>query len=191
MAKILIIGGLVIVLVGIMSTYLTHSASNWKTRVIAYGNSEGAKAPDFFLPSSTGSRISLSDYEGKKNVVLYFYPKDMTPGCTTEACSFRDLKDRFEAAGAVILGVSNDDLDSHAKFTAAEHLNFPLLSDANAVVCKDYGVYKPLTYKGATFMGIERTTFVIDKHGIIRKVYPKVAVDKHADEVLNFVRTLR
>ena len=151
---------------------------------------EGKQAPDFSLPASTGGEISLKDYRGKANVVLYFYPKDMTPGCTTEACSFRDTKGDFEAAGAVILGVSTDDLASHDKFIAKHELNFPLLSDPDAAVCTMYGVWQEKNQYGRTFMGVQRTTFVIDKAGVIRKIYPKVKVDDHADEVLEFVRGL-
>lgn len=151
---------------------------------------EGKKAPDFSLPASTGGEISLGEFKGKSHIVLYFYPKDMTPGCTKEACSFRDLKGEFDAVGAVILGVSTDDLASHGKFTTAQNLNFPLLSDSDAKVSRDYGVYKEKSRYGRKFMGIERTTVVIDKAGIVRKTYPKVSVEKHADEVLAFVRGL-
>jgi peroxiredoxin Q/BCP len=151
---------------------------------------EGKRAPQFTLPASTGGKTALKDFRGKSNVVLYFYPKDMTSGCTKEACSFRDLKGEFADAGAVILGVSPDDLDSHGKFTAKHNLNFPLLSDAGAKVATKYGVWKEKSMYGRKFMGIERTTFVIDKAGKIRKVYPKVKVDKHADAVLAFVREL-
>ena len=151
---------------------------------------EGKRAPEFSLPASTGGEIRLGQFKGQKNVVLYFYPKDMTPGCTKEACSFRDLKRDFEAAGAVILGVSTDNLKSHDKFTAAHHLNFPLLSDADAKVSTQYGVYKEKSLYGRLFKGTDRTTFVIDKAGIIRKVYPKVKVERHADEVLEFLGSL-
>jgi peroxiredoxin Q/BCP len=152
---------------------------------------EGKKAPPFTLPASTGGKVSLKDFRGKSSVVLYFYPKDMTSGCTAEACSFRDLRADFEKAGAVILGVSTDDIPSHEKFVAAHGLNFPLLSDAEAKVSTEYGVYKERSMYGRKFMGIERTTFVIDKEGTVRKVYPKVKVEKHADEVLEFVRGLK
>jgi peroxiredoxin Q/BCP len=151
---------------------------------------EGKRAPQFTLPASTGGKTALKDFRGESNVVLYFYPKDMTSGCTKEACSFRDHKGEFADAGAVILGVSPDDLDSHGKFTAKHNLNFPLLSDAGAKVATKYGVWKEKSMYGRKFMGIERTTFVIDKAGKIRKVYPKVKVDKHADAVLAFVREL-
>jgi peroxiredoxin Q/BCP len=152
--------------------------------------SEGNQAPDFTLPASTGGAISLRDFRGKRNVVLYFYPKDMTSGCTKEAAAFRDLKAQFEAAGAVIIGVSPDGLESHLKFAAAHALDFPLLSDVGAKVAAKYGVYKEKSMYGRTFMGIERTTFVIDKAGTIRRIYPKVKVEKHAEAVLEFVRSL-
>jgi peroxiredoxin Q/BCP len=151
---------------------------------------EGQKAPQFILPGSTGGNINFKDYRTKNIVVLYFYPKDMTSGCIREACSFRDLSSEFEAAGAVILGVSTDDMNSHAGFAQAHRLNFPLLSDVDARVSSAYGVYVEQGRYRHTFMGIERTTFVIDKSGTIRKIYIHINVDRHADEVLEFVRGL-
>ena len=151
---------------------------------------EGKRAPQFTLPASTGGKVALRDFKGQSNVVLYFYPKDMTSGCTKEACSFRDLKSAFEKAGATILGVSPDDLDSHGKFATKHSLNFPLLTDTDAKIATKYGVWKQKSMYGRKFMGIERTTFVIDKAGLIRRIYPKVKVEKHADEVLEFVRAL-
>lgn len=151
---------------------------------------EGSPAPDFKLPASTGGEISLQDFHGKQIVVLYFYPKDMTPGCTREACSFRDLGGEFAEAGAMILGISADDLQSHAKFADKHQLSFPLLSDLNGLVAQQYGVWKEKNLYGKKRMGVERTTFVIDKQGIVRKVYPKVKVDDHAETVLEFVRRL-
>lgn len=151
---------------------------------------EGAPAPDFTLPASTGGKISLADYRGQKHVVLYFYPKDMTPGCTTEACSFRDLRGEFDSAGAVILGVSTDSLDSHGKFISAHGLNFPLLSDEDAAVSTQYGVWVEKKRQGRTSMGTERTTFLIDREGFVRRIWHKVKVDQHADEVLEAVRSL-
>jgi peroxiredoxin Q/BCP len=144
----------------------------------------GEPAPDFTLPASTGENVSLSDFRGKQAVVLYFYPKDDTPGCTKEACSFRDLSAEFAAKGAVILGVSPDSVDSHRKFRDKYHLPFTLLADQGAEVATQYGVWKEKSMYGRTFMGVERTTVVIDKDGRIRKVFPKVSVDGHADEVL-------
>lgn len=151
---------------------------------------EGSKAPQFILPASTGGNVNLKDFRGKTNVVLYFYPKDMTSGCIREACTFRDLMAEFEKAGAVILGVSTDDLESHGNFTNIHSLNFPLLSDTDAKVSTRYGVYIEKGIYQREFMGIERTTFVIDKAGTIRKIFKNVNVDKHADEVLEFVRGL-
>ena len=151
---------------------------------------EGKRAPQFTLPASTGGKIALRDFKAKAHVVLYFYPKDDTPGCTKEACSFRDLQGEFEEAGAAILGVSADDVDSHEKFVGKYGLNFPLLSDDGAKVCTKYGVWKEKSMYGKKRMGIVRTTFVIDKAGTIRRIYPKVKVDTHGDEVLEFVRGL-
>ena len=144
----------------------------------------GAPAPEFTLPSSTGVDVSLSDFRGKQPVVLYFYPKDDTPGCTKEACSFRDLSAEFAAKGAVILGVSPDSVDSHRKFRDKYHLPFTLLADQGAEVATKFGVWKERSMYGRTFMGVERTTIVIDKDGRVSKVFPKVRVDGHADEVL-------
>jgi peroxiredoxin Q/BCP len=151
---------------------------------------EGMEAPDFELPSSAGGTLKLSSLRGKSAVVLYFYPKDMTPGCTKEACSFRDLRGELEAAGATILGVSNDDLKSHGKFIEAHGLNFPLLSDEDTTVSAMYGVYVEKEREGRKRMGIERTTFIIDKAGKIAKIFRKVKVDEHADEVLEAVKGL-
>jgi thioredoxin-dependent peroxiredoxin len=144
----------------------------------------GEPAPDFSLPATTGGTVSLADFRGQQAVVLYFYPKDDTPGCTKEACYFRDLSAEFEQNGAVILGVSTDSLQSHERFRAKHRLPFPLLSDEDATVATRYGVWKEKSMHGRKFMGIERTTFVIDKDGRVRKVFPKVSVEGHADEVL-------
>lgn len=149
---------------------------------------EGDRAPEFKLPAVTGGEISLSGFAGKQAVVLYFYPKDNTPGCTQEACSFRDLASEFEKAGAAILGVSADDLVSHGKFADKHELNFPLLSDLEGKVAQQYGVWKEKKKTPEVKYGIERTTFLIDKAGIIRRIWPKVNVDQHADEVLEAVR---
>ena len=144
----------------------------------------GDTAPDFRLPSTEGREIALIEFRGKKNVVLYFYPKDDTPGCTKEACSFRDERPKFDKKDAVILGVSFDDLESHKKFAGKYKLPFPLLSDADKKIAEAYGVYKEKSMYGRTYMGIERSTFVIDKDGKIAQVYRKVRVDGHSDEVL-------
>lgn len=144
---------------------------------------EGDPAPEFRLPADDGKTYALKDLRGQK-VVLYFYPKDDTPGCTKEACSFRDNLSRVRSKGAVVLGVSKDGLDSHAKFRQKYSLSFPLLSDPEGKVLDAYGVWKEKTLYGKTFMGIERTTFVIDEWGRIQKVFPRVKVDGHVDEVL-------
>ena len=144
---------------------------------------EGEPAPDFRLPADDGKTYALRDLRGKK-VVLYFYPKDDTPGCTKEACSFRDNLSRVSSKGAIVLGVSKDDLESHAKFREKYSLSFPLLSDPEGKVLNAYGVWKEKNLYGKTFMGIERTTFVIDEGGRIQKVFPRVKVDGHVDEVL-------
>jgi peroxiredoxin Q/BCP len=144
----------------------------------------GDKAPDFTLASSDGSKISLSDFKGKK-VILYFYPKDDTPGCTKEACSFRDDMDAFERRKAIVLGVSADDLKSHQKFAQKYSLPFPLLSDVEKKVVRAYGVWKQKSLYGKEFMGIERTTFIIDGRGRIAHVFPKVKVDGHSKDILD------
>jgi peroxiredoxin Q/BCP len=154
----------------------------------------GAPAPDFTLPAVTRqgeTEITLSDFHGKSTVVLYFYPKDDTPGCTTEACAFRDLLPSFEAQGSVILGISPDDQESHAKFAHKFTLPYPLLADADHKVAEAFGVWKEKNNYGKKYMGIERTTFVIDKEGSIVKIYPRVKVEQHADKVLEFVKTFR
>jgi peroxiredoxin Q/BCP len=152
---------------------------------------EGTEAPDFSLAThSRDTPIRLSDYRGKSIVILYFYPKDDTPGCTTESCHFRDLATEFDDAGAVILGISLDDVESHQKFAEKFKLPFPLLADTDHAISDAYGVYKEKNLYGKKSMGIERTTFVIDREGKIAKVYPRVKVDQHADSVLEFVRML-
>ena len=151
---------------------------------------EGEKAPDFTLPATGGKTISLMDYAGKKAVVLYFYPKDDTPGCTKEACFFRDIQAEFDAAGAAILGVSVDSVRSHEKFAEKYHLPFPLLSDEDKTVVNAYGVWKQKSNYGKTYFGTERTTFLIDREGVIRKIWPEVKVEGHVDEVLEAVRAL-
>jgi thioredoxin-dependent peroxiredoxin len=151
---------------------------------------EGRKAPPFALPDRQGNVVSLSDLVGSDNLVLYFYPKDMTPGCTIEACSFRDNLGAIRALGAHVVGISGDSEASHQKFTDKYELNFPLLADKDNKVGKAYGVYKMKSLYGRQFMGIERTTFVIDRQGVIRKVFPKVKVNGHTDEVVETLKSL-
>ncbi len=143
----------------------------------------GKKAPAFTLPSVSGSEISLSDLAGRK-VVLYFYPKDNTPGCTQEACDFRDNFARVQAAGAVVLGVSADSISSHEKFRGKYALPFELLTDDSHAMMERYGVWKEKKNYGRSYMGIERTTVLIDEQGIVRRIWPKVAVKGHVDQVL-------
>lgn len=147
----------------------------------------GRPAPDFTLPSTTGENVSLKQFKGKKTVVLYFYPKDETPGCTREACDFRDHGEEFEHAGVVVLGISNDPLETHQRFLTKHKLSFPLLSDEDATVSKLYGVYKQKNLYGKKHLGIERTTFVIDKTGRVAQIWPKVKVEGHIQDVLEFV----
>ena len=150
---------------------------------------EGQSAPDFTLRADDGKEVRLSALRGQP-VVLYFYPKDDTPGCTREACAFRDRKSELAAHGAAVLGVSPDDVASHGKFRDKYSLNFPLLADPGNKVCKLYGVYKMKSLYGREFMGIERTTFIIDKTGVVRKVFPKVKVNGHTEEVIDALRAI-
>ena len=147
----------------------------------------GDIAPDFSLKSTRGETLRLSQFRGQR-VVLYFYPKDDTPGCTKEACGFRDEFAQFAKAGAVVLGVSRDDAASHQRFTDKFHLPFPLLSDPDAAVCKAYGVFKQKSMYGRTYWGIERTTFVINEQGRIAALFPKVSVDGHVAAILQTLR---
>ncbi len=149
----------------------------------------GQKAPDFSLAASNKETISLKTFKGKL-VVLYFYPKDLTSGCTTEACDFRDNLARLEKTGAVVLGISPDSLASHEKFIGKHDLNFLLLSDPEKTVLESYGVWKEKSMYGRKYMGVERTTFIIGKEGKIAHIFPKVKVKGHVDEVLEILKTL-
>jgi peroxiredoxin Q/BCP len=149
----------------------------------------GDEAPHFSLKDDQGNTVSLDHFTGDK-FVLYFYPKDDTPGCTTEACSFRDGYTEYRTRGIVIVGVSADSPESHAKFKTKYNLNFPLLSDPDKKVAKEYGVWKEKSMYGKKYMGIERTTFII-ADGKIVKIFPKVKVSGHADEVLKVFGELR
>lgn len=152
---------------------------------------EGQMAPAFTLPATSGGEVSLASLAGKV-VVLYFYPKDDTPGCTLEAKTFCNLSPEFEAEGAAILGVSRDSIPSHEKFMAKHALSgLTLLADTDGSVCEAYGVIKEKNMYGKKVMGIERTTFVLDGDGRIAKIYPRVKVDGHAEAVLTFVRSLK
>jgi|WetSurMetagenome_2_1015567.scaffolds.fasta_scaffold25203_4 thioredoxin-dependent peroxiredoxin len=150
---------------------------------------EGMPAPDFTAPSSEGGTLSLHDLEGKV-VVLYFYPKDQTPHCTKEACSFRDSRAELQALGAVIIGVSKDSEESHRKFKEKYSLNFPLLSDPDGAIITAYGAWKKGSIFGKTLLGMDRSTVVIDRAGVVRKIWRGVDVKNHDQEVLAFVKTL-
>jgi peroxiredoxin Q/BCP len=150
----------------------------------------GQPAPNFTLPDQRGTPVTLSKLKGTP-VVLYFYPKDNTPGCTKEACGFRDSFADYKKAGATILGVSPDSSESHAKFAEKFDLPFPLLADPENKVCEAYGVWKEKNMYGRKYMGVERTTFVIDRKGIVKKVFPKVKVDGHPDAVLEAIKGSR
>ena len=144
---------------------------------------EGDKALDFTVKDDQGNDVSLKDLRGKK-VVLYFYPKDNTSGCTKEACDFRDNLGRIKRKDAIVLGVSPDSEKSHLKFKTKYELPFPLLADIDKKIVNDYGVWKEKSMYGRKYMGVERTTFIIDEHGKIAKIFPKVKVEGHVDEVL-------
>lgn len=150
---------------------------------------EGEKAPAFSMPTDGDGTVSLKDLKGK-NVVLYFYPKDSTPGCTKEACGFRDLMPDFSKVDAEIIGVSKDSIKRHDNFKAKYELPFLLASDENDDVCERYGVWVEKSMYGKKFMGIERATFLIDGKGKIRKVWRKVRVPGHVEEVLEAVQAL-
>ncbi|MBC7135304.1 thioredoxin-dependent thiol peroxidase [Oceanibaculum nanhaiense] len=149
----------------------------------------GDKAPDFSMPTDGGGSVSLSGLKGKK-VVLYFYPKDDTPGCTKEACAFRDALPDFSGVDAVVIGVSRDPVAKHDKFKAKYELNFPIASDEDGKASDAYGTWVEKSMYGKKYMGMERATFVIDGQGIVRNVWRKVKVDGHADEVLKAVQAI-
>jgi len=149
----------------------------------------GAKAPPFSLPRDGGGRISLADFAGR-NLVLYFYPKADTPGCTREAQAFSALRAKFEAAGTAILGVSADPVPAQDRFKAKYDLSIPLASDETHQMLEAYGAWGEKSMYGRTFMGVIRTTFLIDQHGRIARIWPKVSVEGHADEVLAAAKAL-
>lgn len=142
----------------------------------------GDKAPDFKLRNDAGEEISLKNFKGK-NIVLYFYPKDDTPGCTKEACDFKENNRKFDQKNAVIVGVSGDAVESHVKFKKKYGLPFQLLSDPEKKTLEAYGVWKEKSMYGKKYMGVERTTFIVDTQGNISKIFPKVSVTGHVDEV--------
>lgn len=150
----------------------------------------GKKVKNFTLPATGDQELSLNDFKGKK-LVLYFYPKDSTPGCTTEGQDFRDTKAKFSRQNTVILGVSRDSLRSHENFKAKQQFNFDLLSDADEELCKQFDVIKMKNMYGKQVRGIERSTFLIDEDGVLRQEWRKVKVKGHVDEVLDAVKALK
>ena len=144
---------------------------------------EGKKAPDFTLATDGGAKVKLSELRGKP-VVLYFYPRDDTPGCTKEACAFRDRQKDLKKLGATVLGVSPDDVASHEKFRDKFSLNFPLLADIDHKVAEKYGAWREKNMYGKKSMGVQRSTWLIDAEGVVRKVWKKVSVEGHDDQVL-------
>jgi len=150
---------------------------------------EGSKAPAFSLKATDGSVVKLSALKGQA-VVLYFYPKDDTPGCTKEACAFRDRSAELQQLGAVVLGVSPDDVASHQKFTEKFSLNFPLLADVDHAVAEKYGAWREKNMYGKKSMGVQRSTFLIDGTGVVVKVWKKVSVDGHDQQVLDALQAL-
>ena len=152
--------------------------------------SVGDAAPGFSMPTDDGSIAKLADFKGKQNLVLYFYPKDDTPGCTIEAKDFRDLAKEFADADTAIIGVSKDNIESHCKFRDKYDLNFALASDEDGSVCAAYGAWGEKNMYGKKYMGILRSTFLIDKQGKLAAVWPKVSVTDHAKEVLAAAKKL-
>jgi peroxiredoxin len=178
---------------GITIKKIAKPAAGPKPQAAAQGGGDalaGMKAPAFTLPDQDNNPVSLASLTARGNVVLYFYPKDMTPGCTVEACSFRDNLEAVRALDAQVVGISADSTGSHQKFIAKQSLNFPLLSDPGNTVTKAYGVYKKKSLYGREFMGIERTTLIVGRDGVIKQVFPKVKVNGHIDEILAALRQL-
>jgi peroxiredoxin Q/BCP len=150
----------------------------------------GKKAPTFTAPNTQGEMVKLQDLVGKKGLILYFYPKDATPGCTTEACDFRDNLSRLTKHGYNVVGISKDNTKSHQKFTDKQSLNFPLISDESGEICEKYGVWQEKVFMGRKGMGIVRTTFLLDSSLKVLKVYEKVKVAGHVDAILSDIETL-
>lgn len=150
---------------------------------------EGDPAPDFTLPADEGA-VTLSDFHGRM-VVLYFYPKDDTPGCTKQACAFRDHMDALAGTGVAIIGVSRDSVSRHRKFRDKYGLNFPLASDEDGTVCELYGTWVEKKLYGRTYMGIDRATFLIDEAGVIRRIWRKVKVAGHVDQIRDEIDRLK
>jgi len=161
-----------------------------KTAENASGLQVGDTAPQFNLPTDNGTNANLADFKGKMNVVIYFYPKDDTPGCTIEAKEFRDAAEKFAKADTVVFGVSKDSVQSHCKFRDKFDLNFALISDTETM-CEDYGVWVEKNMYGRKYMGIQRDTFLIDKNGKIAQIWHKVKPEGHPSEVLEAAKKLK
>ena len=149
---------------------------------------EGKKAPDFSGKNQDGKPVKLSSFKTKKNIVLYFYPKDMTPGCTTEACDFKDQFKKFK--NTIIIGISADSSERHRKFIDKYNLPFELIADENKKICMKYGVWQEKKLYGKTFMGIVRSTFIIDKAGTVKKILTKVKVKDHVEELVEILKNI-
>lgn len=150
----------------------------------------GTKAPAFSLKATDGTTVKLADFKGQP-VVLYFYPKDDTPGCTTEACAFRDRQAELKALGAVVLGVSPDDVTSHQEFSKKFKLNFPLLADLDHKIADKYGAWREKNMYGKVSMGIQRSTYLIDAAGVVAHVWKKVTVDGHDQQVIDAIKAMK
>lgn len=151
---------------------------------------EGDQAPSFSLPGNNGQTVKLDDFKGQ-NVILYFYPKDDTPGCTKEACAFKEAMPEFETLNAAVIGISKDSPAKHDKFVEKYDLNFPLASDENGEICEAYGVWREKSMYGRTYWGIERSTFLIDEHGRLNRIWRKVKVPGHVDSVKEALENLK
>lgn len=149
---------------------------------------EGTVAPAFSLPDQDGKPVSLADFKGKKNIVLYFYPKAMTPGCTTQACGIRDFKAEFDALDTVVLGVSPDAVPRLGKFIDKHDLNFTLLGDESHAMIEEYGLWQLKKFMGKEYMGVVRATYIIGKDGIIKKTFKKVKTKTHAEDMLEVLK---
>jgi peroxiredoxin Q/BCP len=151
---------------------------------------EGDKAPDINLPADGGTTVNLADYQGQK-VLVYFYPKDDTPGCTKESCSLSENLSALNNLNCAVVGISKDSVKKHDKFKAKYKLQFPLASDEEGDVCERYGVWSEKSMMGRKYMGINRTTFLIDENGTIEKIWPNVKVDGHTEEILEALKNSR
>jgi peroxiredoxin Q/BCP len=176
-------------LAGALDLPIQHTFLAERPRAMSDWLDEGKAAPDFTLAADDGSKVKLSELRGKP-VVLYFYPRDDTPGCTKEACAFRDRKKELAKIGAHVLGVSTDDVASHERFRDKFKLNFPLLADVEHKVAEKYGAWREKNMYGKKSMGVQRSTYLIDAEGKIRKVWKKVSVDGHDEEVLAELKKL-